>query len=557
MLALWPALARAADPTAVAATADVPTAPAAASDGFDLSGALSLVDWLTWAATDREVDQYLADARAPDGLYARSLRPADRGLADTIEMPALYAVEAEIGGLVHEGRERMLLQIREAVVYTNPSREPLLGVALRVFGNGQDARQRGAVVQGVWVDNRPARFGLDGTVLSVELPEPLAPGDRARILLHLVEDVPEFDPTEPLEGSALAPESTGAYGRAHGTVNLGYWLPLVTPVDRRGRFDIRPIRENTEHAMFEPSLFHVVLNVPSHLSVATTGVEVHRTEEGGEATVVAVASLAREFAVELLPDAAITTAEVDGTRIRVFHPAEEPAMGRDLLRYAEGALRVYSERFGPIAAAELDIVEAPIRVLVGVEYPGLVTVDVSHQGMPYHRSLVHEWAVAHEVAHQWWSVEVGNDPALAPWIDEALASHSAGVYWSETYGAEAVADRLDYDVLDRLRSLRDAGVADTPADLPAWKYDLDQYAAVVYGRAAIFFDRVRADVGDERFFGALRTYHTLNRGRWVDAEHVVAALETAADDPHTVIALYQRWITEAHGYEDLLDASAR
>ena len=47
---------------------------------------------------------------------------------------------------------------------------------------------------------------------------------------------------EPMVGELLAPETTGAFGRAHGTVNLGYWLPLITPVDRRGRFDIRPIR---------------------------------------------------------------------------------------------------------------------------------------------------------------------------------------------------------------------------------------------------------------------------------------------------------------------------
>ncbi|MEQ1502951.1 MAG: M1 family aminopeptidase [Myxococcota bacterium] len=544
---LWGALAiSAAEPGAEAA---VP-----ADGGYDLSGALALVDWLAWAASDREVEAYLAHARTPAGPFAVALRPEAVGQLHTTAMPALYAVEATVGDLRVGGRSHVLVQVHEAVVYDNPAQVPLDGLAFRLFPNGQDHRKRGVEIQGVWVDNQQAEWALDGTVFSIELPEPLPPGERARILLHLVVDVPEFDPREPLEDGAFDPETTGAFGRADGTLNLGYLLPLVTPVDRRGRFDIRPIRANTEHAMFDPALFHVVLNAPSDLTVATTGVAVHRTDEGDQSTTVAVAGPSRDFAIALVPNAAVTEAEVNGTTIRVVAPAGDPLLGRHLLAYAEGAFRTCTDRFGPIAAAELDVVESPIRVLTGIEYPGLITVDVSHQGVPYHRSANHEWVVAHEVAHQWWGVEVGNDPALAPWLDEALASHAVTVYWEARYGPDAVDGRLGLDVYDRVARLRDAGAPDLPADLPAWKYDLDQYAAIVYGRGSLFFDHVRATLGDDRYFEALRAYHDAFTGRFVTADDLVGALAGADGDPETaaaVRALYARWITEAHSYEDL------
>ena len=109
------------------------TAGAAPERPFDLSGALSLVDWLAWAGTDREVDRYVAAAHEPGSIYAQSLREADRAGAAEAEMPALYAVEAQVGGVQHDGRERMLLQIREAIVYRNPAPVPLMGLALRAI----------------------------------------------------------------------------------------------------------------------------------------------------------------------------------------------------------------------------------------------------------------------------------------------------------------------------------------------------------------------------------------------------------------------------------------
>jgi hypothetical protein len=522
---------------------------------MDLSAALSRVDWLAWAAPQEDVDEWVEESLSPQGVFARSLRPEAAGQLQELQGAPIYAVEAELMQLRVKGIEHAVLQVREAVLYTNPAQVPLQGIALRVFANGQDLHHDRSRVQGVWVDNQPAHFSLDATILSVEFPEPLAPGASTRILLHLVQDVPSFDPRVEDIG-VIEPEGTGAFGHAEGIINLGHWLPLVTPVDRRGRFDIRPIRSNTEHAMFDPALFHVVLHVPALFTTASTGVEVHRAVDNGQATTVAVAAGARGFAVELVSGGEVLEKDIAGTKVRVTYPAESPNMGRHLLDYAEQALLVFSPRFGPLASAELDLVEAPLYQVLAVEHPELVAIDLAHDDLPYHRNSTVEWAVVHEIAHQWWGLDVGNDPALEPWLDEALAANAASIYWLTRYGEDALEARYELDTLDRLVMLQERGAADLPADLPAWKYDLDQYAAFVFGRGSMFFDRLREALGEDYFFLALRQYRARYGGRFVSAadllETFAEVAEQAGKDPQIVTDLHQHWIREAHSYEELL-----
>ncbi|MEQ1567464.1 MAG: M1 family aminopeptidase [Myxococcota bacterium] len=520
---------------------------AASGDGGWVD-ALTLVDRLAWAASDREVAAYLRGLRS--GPVAESVDPgAPLGTA-------LYAAEVDLIEASSPAGEREFgLSVREAVVWRNPAEVAVRTVALRVFGAGQDLHPNGALVRGVWVDNRPARWSLDATVLSVELPRPVGPGELARLLVHVDERVPGFSPGEPVHEGSLPLEGLGAYGHADGSVNLGWFLPVVTAVDRRGGFDVRPLYPNTEHVMSEPATFHVVFDVPSRFVVASTGIDRVTRTDGGQSTVVAVAGGARDFAAMLVPNAAVTEAEVEGVRLRVVHPASDPRAGADLLARATGALGSYVRWFGPPAAREIDVVEAPLRGLMAVDFPGMVAIDLRHQGAPYHPTAAQEWNLAHELAHQWWGVDVGSDPVASPWLDEALASYCAALYWSEKYGEDAVQARYELEVRDRLATLSRHGVEDLPADRPGYTYDLDQLAAIVQGRGSLFFDQVRGAVGDEPFFAALRGYHATYRGRFAVASDLVRALAEASDDPavqEQVRAQYERWIREAHSYEDLL-----
>jgi hypothetical protein len=358
------------------------------------------------------------------------------------------------------------------------------------------------------------------------------------------------------DGERFTLADTGAYGRSGTIVNLGFWLPLITPRGPDGRFDERPLPKMGEHVYFEPAHFYVSLDLPRDHVVASTGVELERVESGDRARVVMVASAVRDFAMNLSPDFAITEGEVDGLRVRIFHDPERPAIGRDLLSYALDSASWMDRELGRLSAAELDVVDAPARLVLGQEFPGLVTIDTHHDTGVYVRSDDHAWTLAHEVAHQWWFSEVGNDAAASPWLDEALASHSAALFWEEAHGRESLDRWLQSEVFDAYELLTAAGVPDRPANLPGDAYNIVQYGAVIYGKAVMFYEALREAVGQDAHRAALRRLYREHRLDFLEDEDVLRVWSRASADSGSVQVLFDRWIAGAHGSSDLVRPEA-
>ena len=530
--------------SALAALALSPT-----DSGF--AAALDLPDRLGWAATDRDVARFVRGATAEDSVFARSLKPSQASLLRELDAPTVYAVRATL----HSTPDGAFLELRQAVLFTNDTGSPLDTLAFRVLPAGQDVWSSGVLVRGVFVDGQSTAWALDDTILGVALEEPLKPGRTARVMLELVQRVPQFSRRSAADVDRLTPESTGAYG-IYGRgqeefVNLGHWLPLLTPVSDDGSWDVRRLPRNGEHGWFEPALFLVALSVPPGLEVATTGVELERQTSAGQTTLVAVAGGVREFAVNV-GQFDVVSQQVGETTVRVFHPVGEREMGAHLLGYAAACLAFFEERIGAIPGRELDVVEVPVSVAVGNEFPGLVTIDTGHGEGAYRRSPQHEWTVAHEIAHQWWYSAVGNDAQAEPWVDEALTSATAAVFWEHTHGRDSLEGLYEVDVLAPYREMWERGMPDLPADLPGARYDLLRYSAVIYGKAVLFFDRARSEMGDRVFLALLAAHYRNHRLGNTTGEDLLATLLQHVQTRPAVQALYDRWIAGAHGFEDIL-----
>jgi aminopeptidase N len=115
--------------------------------------------------------------------------------------------------------------------------------------------------------------------------------------------------------------------------------------------------------------------------------------------------------------------------------------------------------------------------------------------------------VAHEVGHQWFYSVLGNDQIDEPWLDESLTQHVTYLYFVDTYGEEnAEGFRQSFlgrwDRVDR---------ADIPVGLPAGDYSGAEYSAIVYGRGPLFFDALKAEMGEQDFDAFLRDYYQENK----------------------------------------------
>jgi len=504
---------------------------------------VGLVDQLAWAASDRQVRAYLRDLhRHDDTLYAQSLTEAHRGLLRSLGPHPLYAVEAEL----HEdlpGGERRIVHLREAVVYPNRSRRPLDTLTFRLFANGEHVFPDAARILDARVGVRPVPFQLDGSLLTVTLPEPLRPGRTARIYLEILEDIQPFDPTAgPSQGNRLTAEEVGGLGFVDDTVHLGGFLAIATPVDRDGQFDRRPLPINGEYAVFDPASFHVVLDLAVDRQVATSGIEVARRADEERQTVVSVAALTRDFAATTDRGLQVDTYDLGEVQLRISSDADAPAMGRHMAQWARESMAVLIDTYGPPTMREIDLVAGPLRVALGQEFHGLTVVDLQDDDGTYFRDPDHLWAISHELAHQWWSADVGSDARDEPWVDEALASHASALVWEELHGRDAVDARFLADAVDPARAMAEEGIADQPADLPAEDYELWPYSVIVYGRAAMFVDRVRGELGPERFAEAMQAYANEHRGQSARGSDLLDTWRRHASDPAVIDDLYERWM---------------
>ena len=144
-----------------------------------------------------------------------------------------------------------------------------------------------------------------------------------------------------------------------------------------------------------------------------------------------------------------------------------------------------------------------------------------------------------KLAHQWWYGLVGNDIYRQPWLDEALAQYSGIVYAEDVAGAGVAAADWEREVLRRYRGALSDG--DLPAGLGIADYpNFNVYYRTVYGKGAVFLHTLRAQLGDDVFFGALRLYYQRRRYQVGTTQDMLDAFEAASRQD--LKPLFQQWL---------------
>ena len=328
----------------------------------------------------------------------------------------------------------------------------------------------------------------------------------------------------------------------------------------------------------------------------------------------ATISRARDFAVLMSEDYVHAERSFDtgqGTvKVESFVLKQNEGQLERAIDVAGQAIQIFSRRFGPYADSNFKVVEGPIRGGAGgMEFTGLTSVAsmlfqdwsktlgglAGGQGlgsldgllgaltgnpsgsagrgqstprsasgnpgvdmlgsllgnqMEMLQSLL-EMTIAHEVAHQWWAMAVGSDSQRYPFVDESLTNYSALVYFEDRYGKSTAEKMRDVHLKTAYSAGRMLSGKDAPANLAAAAYAGDlQYAAVVYGKGALYYDALRRTVGDRIFFESLGEYYRRYSGRIAGPRSLLDIVIAKAPQAGAE-ALYRRWIEEAHGDEDV------
>ena len=216
--------------------------------------------------------------------------------------------------------------------------------------------------------------------------------------------------------------------------------------------------------------------------------------------------------------------------VSYFRESDE-RLGKRALDFAVNAINAYEKSFGVYPYSLLQVVEMPLAAgYSNIQFPGMVVVAQAYYidfdapeaarlpGVLREQADIikssFEFTIAHGIAKQWWGEAVGGDSERAPYLDEALANFSAAYYHEAIYGKKLGDLIIDQHLRGAYQAYRMLGGVDLEADKPVKDFRNSlQYTAIVQAKGGLLFVALRKELGDERFFDALRRYYSKNSFR--------------------------------------------
>jgi Peptidase family M1 domain len=374
----------------------------------------------------------------------------------------------------------------------------------------------GLTLESITSLGRPLDHAIDGTVMRVDLPHPLAPGAAMDL-----ETVWRFQ---------VPPYGAGRMGHDGDLYELGQWYPRMAVYDDVKGWNHEPYLGGGEFYL-EYGAFDVSISLPASFIVAATGVLqnplqvltakqrarlarartadsaiaiITREEAGDPARTrpVRTGTLTWRFRADRVRDFAFAAApnfqwDASGWKGIGIHTYYRPAatLWYEANRMVRKAVQYYSQQWYPYPYPHISSIEGPIE---GMEYP-MMTFDPAG---PTRIDL--QWVLAHELGHQWMPMLVGSNERLYPWMDEGFNTFINLANAAEYFVGTPYGDSIAVHPLHLYPDHAIPGLEQPLITRPVESRDLFWTA---YQKPALMMQQLRFQVlGRERFDAAFREY---------------------------------------------------
>jgi len=451
-----------------------------------------------------------------------------------------YQIEAQL----RLEQDSAVIQGLQNVRYTNHSPHPLQEVVFRLYPNIPSLKEAAQLeVTATRLAGKQLTSTLSGenTVLTVQLPTPLPPGQSVELSLEFVTKIRRNQ-----RGASF-----GRMGYIDDVITAGSWYPALSVYEAQRGWWVTSIpapitdtagnvESDSDPTYSETSLFEVKLNVPRPLVVVSNGIQVSRqTNTDRTVTYHTITGPMREQVWVASSRYEKTQAEVDGVKLNIWYYRDRANANsrstRNALELTQKSLVAFNQRFGAYPYRELQVVQNPVST--GLEFPGLVLINSN----AWNKTAIQR-LVVHEVAHQWFYGLVGNNQVEHPWLDEGLATYAERVY--QLFYADAkTAEKLNRYAQ---QSIKEFDQAIATGDLPDLRLNLpvadfkEFYGLFAYKRGSDFYIQLEQQLGQTVVYQALRQYVQQHRYEIATTVDPKAALEQASGK--NLDEAYTRWI---------------
>jgi len=218
----------------------------------------------------------------------------------------------------------------------------------------------------------------------------------------------------------------------------------------------------------------------------------------------------------------------------VLFTNKQVKLWKDAIPYVNQAVLYFSKWVGEYPYSNYTAVQSTLNAGIGMEYPGITVIGYVEDGFALDK------VIAHELAHTWFYSALGSNERRYPFMDEGITSAFEIRYLNEQYPDKKLWElffsnpkmgRLFSEKLpaSRLYELQWLATArenkEQPLDLAATEYDFSNYGTMIYDKAGIGFNYLRAYLSDSMFDATMQSYYRIWKFRHPGPEDLQRVFE--------------------------------
>jgi hypothetical protein len=201
----------------------------------------------------------------------------------------------------------------------------------------------------------------------------------------------------------------------------------------------------------------------------------------------------------------------------VMFTNQQAELWKNAIPYVNHAIQDFSKWNGDYHYQSFTAVQSALSAGDGMEYPGITVIGLAKDAYGL------DEVIAHEIGHSWFYSALGSNERRYPFLDEGITSANEVRYMHERYPLKKLwetnvrnlklakffhIDKMPVKLMRELEWLSQArDNLEQSINLPADDYSTLNYSLMIYNKAGMGFNYLRAYLGDSIYDSAMHEYY--------------------------------------------------